>query len=64
MAIADYQLQVAEAQCEAPRTIRERITSRKESLERQLANVNAALAAMDASPDFEKIHDAITKAGY
>ena len=45
-------------------TVRERLERRKRQHEAQLADVNAALLLLDENPTFEKVHDAIQKAGY
>jgi len=46
------------------KTVRERLVDRKVFIEEQLADVNAALTALDANPGFEAVHDAIVRAGY
>jgi hypothetical protein len=43
-------------------TTRERLTERKLMLEKHLVDLNAALDALDKFPEFEQIHDLLTKA--
>lgn len=58
-------LAVTNSLCEAKReTLREALTRRRISLEKQLESVNDALAVIDKNPEFEKFHDAVSKAGY
>ena len=42
-------------------TIREQLTQRRESLVRQMGEIDAAVALLDQNPNFEAIHDAISK---
>jgi hypothetical protein len=43
-------------------TTRERLTERKLMLEKHLVDLNAALEALDKFPEFEQIHNLLTKA--
>lgn len=45
-------------------SLRERLEGQKRRLEMQLKNVNEALECLDKNADFEKFHDAVTRAGY
>lgn len=45
-------------------TIREQLEQRKQALEENLQNVVEAIQALDSSPEFEKVHNAVQKAGY
>lgn len=60
-----YGLAEVAQQC-TPRmqSIRERLTERKTVLERQLEEVNVAIKMLDENPAFEKVQDAIQRAGY
>lgn len=62
-------LQPCENTCEFPKvvgpsTITQRLLQRKDRLERELLQVNEALAALTANPDVEKILNLIAKANY
>jgi len=46
-----------------PRTRRERMHDLKRELENKLKEVNAALEALDANPEVEKVMNAIEKVG-
>ena len=45
-------------------TIRERLTRQKGILEKQLTNINNALEALDKNPEFETVHNLLSKAGF
>ena len=47
----------------APRTptTRERLVEQRKALEQRLQDINDALKALDNFPDFEKIHNLLTK---
>lgn len=47
-----------------PVTIRERLIRRKKQIEQELDAVSKALDLLNKYPDFEAVHDAVTKAGY
>lgn len=44
--------------------VRVRLERKQKLLIEQVKTVSAALKALDESPDFEKCHDAIIKAGF
>ena len=46
-----------------PRTRRERMQDLKRELENKLKEVNAAIEALDANPEIEKVMNAIEKVG-
>lgn len=45
-------------------SIRERLIDKKANLESSLQEVNEAIKMLDENPAFEKVQDAIAKAGY
>lgn len=49
--------------CAKPMDVREGLVAKKTRLEAQLAEVNAALAAVDDNPGIVKLFDLIVKAG-
>lgn len=45
-------------------TLRERLTSQQQSLTKKLADIEAAIEALDKNPNFEEVLDVIGKAQY
>jgi vacuolar-type H+-ATPase subunit E/Vma4 len=45
-------------------SVRQRLNDKKANLEASLGEVNEALRLLDENPTFEKVQDAIQKAGY
>jgi len=63
--LRDYQIeksmQAGIAQASRPMTLVEKLTARKQDFEACLADVNTALAALEANPDVTKAMEAINK---
>ena len=45
-------------------TLRERLIAQKADLTQRLANVDAAISALDSNPNFEQVLDVIGKVSY
>lgn len=48
---------------EQPST-RDMLLQRKEHLERQLADIEAAISALDRNPEFEELHNLLSRISY